>query len=357
MLKLDQYDYVRTGYRVYGKTIKEIARETGHSKNTVKKALKGQPCTYKEREKQVHSALGPYLKTIDSWLLDDKDKPKKQRHTATRIYNRLKHELGFSGSDRTVRHYVREAKVKLGISVNKVFIPLEPDAGREAEIDWGQAKAVIGGHEETIKFFCMRSKYSGKHFVSCYLCERQQAFFDAHIQAFNFFGGVFPVLIYDNLTTAVQKILCGKERILQQEYSKFKAFYNFTARFCNPGSGHEKGGVEGLVGYARRNYLVPIPHADSLETLNEQILTQCLAYGEHRISGREKMVNDYFEEEKGHLLSLPDTEYDNIKPFSGTVNKYSTLIIEKNHFIAEDLQLDTTINPAEDAESKRYSKK
>ena len=130
MLKVDQYDYVRTGYRVYGKKIKEIARETGHSKNTVKKALKGQLCTYKVREIQVHPSLGPYLKTIDKWLLDDKDKPKKQRHTATRIYNRLKHEFGFSGSDRTVRHYVREAKVKLGIFVNQVFIPLEPDAGR-----------------------------------------------------------------------------------------------------------------------------------------------------------------------------------------------------------------------------------
>ena len=111
----------------------------------------------------------------------------------------------------------------------------------------------------------MRSKFSGKHFVQCYPCERQQAFFDGHIKGFSFFGGVFPVLIYDNLTTAVQKILCGKNRVLQESYDKFRGYYNFTPRFCNPGQGHEKGGVEGLVGYARRNYMVPVPKADSLE--------------------------------------------------------------------------------------------
>jgi Transposase and inactivated derivatives len=110
-------------------------------------------------------------------------------------------------------------------------------------------------------------------------------FFDAHIHAFAFFGGVFPVLIYDNLTTAVQKVLLGRNRIEQVEFGKLKAYFCFEARFCNPDSGHEKGGVEGMVGFARRNYMVPIPEADTLEDLNEKILRECFAHGNHKMAG------------------------------------------------------------------------
>ncbi len=163
----------------------------------------------------------------------------------------------------------------------------------------------------------MRSKYSGKHFVRCYPCERQQALFDGHIQAFSFFGGVFPVLIYDNLTTAVQKVLRGKKRVLQESYDKFRGYYNFTPRFCNPGQGHEKGGVEGLVGYARRNYMVPVPEAESLEELNKKLLQDCLSYGNHRIAGREQTVNELYETEKKHLIALPDIPFSNLETSVG----------------------------------------
>ena len=136
--------------------------------------------------------------------------------------------------------------------------------------------AIIAGEGTRLKFFCMRSKYSGKHYVRFYPCERQAAFFDGHIHAFSFFGGVFRTVVYDNLTSAVEKVLKGKDRREQEAFRKFHSYYNFTARFCNVNSGHEKGGVEGLVGFARRNYMVPIPRAESLEELNEQILLSCL---------------------------------------------------------------------------------
>jgi len=165
-------------------------------------------------------------------------------------------EHGYKGGESTVRRYVRLAKLSLGIEMPCAFIPCDPEVGHEGEVDWGSAIAVIAGEEIRLKFFCMRSKYSGKHFVRFYPCERQQVFFDAHIHAFAFFGGVFPVLIYDNLTTAVQKVLLGRNRIEQASFSSFRAYYCFEARFCNPGNGHEKGGVEGMVGYVRRNYLI-----------------------------------------------------------------------------------------------------
>ncbi|MDY0282340.1 MAG: IS21 family transposase, partial [Salinivirgaceae bacterium] len=288
---MDQYELVRTSHRVYGKNISEIARLTGHSRNTIKKAIRGELWGYRERQHQPFPALEPFLKVIETWLKEDKDQPKKQRHTARRIYHRLVAEYGYKGGESTVRRYVSLTRANLGLDSCQAFIPCEADGGREAEADWGQATAVIAGEQTKLKFFCMRSKYSGKAFVRFYLCERQQALFDAHIQAFAFFGGVFPVLIYDNLTTAVRKVMQGRNRIEQTSFGKFRAYYSFESRFCTPGSGHEKGGVEGLVGFSRRNFMVPIPSAASLEELNETVLRQCLAYGHHKIDGCEQTVD------------------------------------------------------------------
>ena len=331
MLKVDQYDLIRTSYRVYGKGVKQIARETGHSKNTIKKVIRGEYTGYRARGRQPFPVLDPFLDIIDGWLVDDKQRPKKQRHTAVRVYNRLRTEHDFKGAETTVRRYVRQAKQRLGLDGRTVYIPSDPEAGFEAEVDWGGCQAIIGGKETRLKFFCMRSKYSGKHFVRCYPCERQQALFDGHIRAFSFFGGVFPRLIYDNLTTAVQRILRGKKRDLQESYEKFRAYYNFAPVFCNPGKGHEKGGVEGLVGYARRNYMVPIPEADSLEALNEKLLTSAHAYGDHRIAGREHTVSELYEKEKTHLLALPEA-FSNLETRTGKIDKYSTILVDKNRY-------------------------
>jgi transposase len=161
MLKVDQYSYIRTAHRVYGKKIKQIARETGHSKNTIKKVLRGEYSGYKPRIMQPYPILGPYLSIIDQWLTDDKQRPKKQRHTAVRIYNRLKAEHDFQGAETTVRRYVREAKLRLGVGARQVFIPSDPQAGVEAEVDWGQCIAILGGVETRLKLFCIRSNFRG----------------------------------------------------------------------------------------------------------------------------------------------------------------------------------------------------
>ncbi len=332
MLRMDQYELVRTSHRVYGKNISEIARLTGHSRNTIKKAIRGELWGYRERQHQPFPALEPFLKVIETWLKEDKDQPKKQRHTARRIYHRLVAEYGYKGGESTVRRYVSLTRANLGLDSCQAFIPCEADGGREAEADWGQATAVIAGEQTKLKFFCMRSKYSGKAFVRFYLCERQQALFDAHIQAFAFFGGVFPVLIYDNLTTAVRKVMQGRNRIEQTSFGKFRAYYSFESRFCTPGSGHEKGGVEGLVGFSRRNFMVPIPSAASLEELNETVLRQCLAYGHHKIDGCEQTVDERYEEEKGLLLSLPEAVFSNTQFYDGRIDKYATAIIDKNRY-------------------------
>lgn len=329
---MDQYEMIRTGCRVYGKNISEMSKMTGHSRNTIKKAIRGEPWGYKERSHQPFPVLDKYLTVIDGWLTGDKCSPKKQRHTARRVYNRLVEEHGYQGSEPTVRRYVRFAKLALGIDTPCAFIPCDPEAGHEGEADWGTATAILAGEAIRLKFFCMRSKYSGKHFVRFYICERQQAFFDAHIHAFSFFGGIFPVLIYDNLSTVVEKVLRGRDRIEHESFAKFKAYYSFESRFCNPDSGHEKGGVEGLVGFSRRNYMVPVPEAANLEELNEKILRQCVSYGNHKMAGRDRTVNELYEEEKGHLLSLPEAVFSNVKTSAGRADKYATVIVDKNRY-------------------------
>lgn len=329
---MDQYEFIRTAHRVYGKNISELTRMTGHSRNTVKKALHGELFGYKERERQPFPVLGPFLDTIDEWLQDDLSRPKKQRHTARRISNRLAAEHGYEGGESTVRRYVKTAKVRLGFTGTEAYIPGDPETGYEAEVDWGTAIAILGGVQTQLKYFCMRSKYSGKHFVRAYPCERQQAFFDAHLHAFQFFLGIFAVLIYDNLTTAVRKVLQGRNRIEQEAFRKFRGYHNFEARFTNPNAGNEKGGVEGLVGYVRRNYMVPVPQAADLDELNERFLLQCQSYGNHVMAGRDQPVEALHEQEQSHLLALPREVYTNQLVLVGRVDKYSTVIVDKNRY-------------------------
>lgn len=331
---MDQYSYIRTAVRVYRKGIRELSEETGHSRVTIRKVLREEARGYSARQHQVYPALEGYLEIIDGWLERDKGQPRKQRHTARRIYHRLVNEHGYAGSEEAVRRYVRLTKPRLGLDGPEVFVVTDPECGREAEVDWGRAGAVIRGVKTPIYYFCMRSRFSGKPFVRAYQCEKQQAFFDGHLHAFEFFGGVFPRLVYDNLKSAVQKILSGRGRIEQESFQRFRAYYTFAPRFCNAGCGNEKGGTEGLVGYARRNFLVPVPDVDSLEELNEQLLDDCIRYGDHRIAGKEDTVRVLFEREKDHLLALPAVPFSNVRLLEGKVGHYGTVIADKNHYSA-----------------------
>jgi transposase len=241
-------------------------------------------------------------------------------------------EYDFSGAESTVRRYVRRLKIEGGLYKREAFIPLEPDMGKEAEVDWGRAVVIMGGEKRTVELFCMRSKYSGRDFVRAYPHARQEMFFDGHIHGFQYFNGVFPKLIYDNLTSAVLHVLRGKKRIEQQNFIAFRSYYTFESVFCNLNSGHEKGGVEGLVGYARRNYLVPVPEVASFAELNEHLLRCCLAHGRHQISGKPAPIDELFAAEKPLLLPLPEQDYPVKQVFSTDVDHYSTIKADLNRY-------------------------
>lgn len=332
MLTMDQYEYVRTAHRVYGKTISEIARETGHDRKTIRKALRQEYVGYRARHAQPYPAIGPFMSVIDAWLAEDLAAPRKQRHTAMRIFERLRTEHGYTGGRSAVGRYVRAAKERLGLLSPRAFVPCDPACAVEAEADWGCADVYLAGEPVRVRIFCLRSKFSGMAFVRLYPCERQQILFDAHMRAFEFFGGVFPVIVYDNLSTAVRRILHGKERQEQEAFARFRAYHSFTARFCTPGQAQEKGGVEGLVGFVRRNCLVPVPRAESLEALNEGLLVQCLAYAKRTIHGREHSVETLFAQERSRLLALPQAPFANQRVVQARVSGYATVMLEKNRY-------------------------
>jgi len=334
MIGMDQYELIRTASRVYGKSIRAIAREYGHSRKTIRKALAGLEPRYRRKKDPHCPRMDPIAKTVEAWLQEDRSQPRKQRHTARRIYTRLVEEHGFKGSENTVRRWVRQCKSRLGFGSHQAVVPLDPECAQEAEVDWGTAHVRMAGEDLKVKILCMRSRYSGKSFVCAYPWERQEMFFDGHIRAFDFFGGVFPTLVYDNLKTAVLRILKGKSRIEQNHFVKFRSYYTFNARFCNPAKGQEKGGVEGLVGFSRRNFMVPIPEVTDFTELNDFLLKRCLAHGQGIIAGREdtRTIDERHDQEQTRLLQRPPKPFDNAKPVKVRITPYQTAQVDRNRY-------------------------
>lgn len=331
---MDQYEHIRTAHRVYGKSIRGIRRETGHHRQTIRKALAGKEPKYRRRKPVGCPVMDSVVGVVEKWLREDRDRPHKQRHTAARIYQRLVEEEGFQGAESTVRRWVREWKAQQGESRTAVAIPLDPEVAREAEADWGTGWVILGGEKRAVKLFCMRSRYSAKPFVRAYPWERQQMFFDGHIEAFSYYGGVFPVIVYDNLRAAVRRILRGKSRIEQESFVSFRSYYTFQARFCNPAQAQEKGGVEGLVGYARRNFLVPLPEVKDFRELNELLLSRCQQHSQRPLRGREdsRTIEQRHQVEQQRLLSLPNRPFENRKVVKVKAGGYQTVQVDRNRY-------------------------
>ena len=331
---MDQYKWVRTAHRVYKKSIRQIARETGHTRRTVRKVLAGQEPKYRREKGPACPVMDPVAGIVDAWLQADRDQPVKQRHTAHRVWQRLVEEHEFTGAEPTVRRWVRERKTRLGWNQTGAVVPLDPEHARVAEVDWGTAWVRMNGQDRQVKLFCMRSRYSGKAFVRAYRWERQEMFLDGHIRGFDWYGGVFPTLVFDNLKTAVKQILRGKGRVEQTRFTAFRAHYTFEARFCNPARGQQKGGVEGLVGFARRNFLGPVPEVTDFDELNAQLLERCGADDQRRIGGRsdDRTIGERHGAERAYLLALPGTRFENTKVVGVRISPYQTVQVDQNRY-------------------------
>jgi transposase len=326
MLNVVDIEYIRRKHYIEGWSIRKISRQLEVSRPTIRKALESaEPWHYTLTRGKPCPVMDPYKDIIVSWLELDGSAPAKQRHTAKRIYDRLCQEHGFGGADSTVRYYVRKLRWELGGITEEPFIPLMADPGEMAQVDWGEARIILNGQDTEVHLFCMRLRASSVPYVWAARHERFEAFLEGHVRAFEWFGGVSENLVYDNLTTAVRKVLSGHNRELQERFITLRSHYLFQSVFCNIKSGNEKGSVENLVGYVRRNALTPVPSVYSMAELNNDVLLGWC----HK--EQERLQADWFVE-KASLRGIPEGIYKPCISVILPVNKLSLVTYERNRY-------------------------
>lgn len=322
MVKMAQIENIRKMHFREGLSIREISRLTGHHRDTITKYLDMElvePPRYKLIKERPHPVLDPYIPIIQEILASDENKPRKQRHTGMRIFRRLVDEYNFPGGYNTVADYLRQNRARR----KEAFLPLQFGLGNQAQCDWGEAIFLLNGVETKAHIFIQRLSASGAIFAKAYPFEKQEAFFDGHRQAFEFFEGVPHRIAYDNLATAVKKILAGKDRVEQDNFIALRTHYLFEPDFCNPAKGNEKGGVEGSVRYIRQNFFVPVPEVRSFEELNEYLYGCCLKH-------RSKLA--LWEAERKELRLLPQLPFPCFRHTEARVNTYSMVQFETNRY-------------------------
>jgi transposase len=286
-----------------------LARRYGVHRRTVRQALESAvPPVRKRPEGRSAPKLGEYRELIDGWLMADLTAPRKQRHTAKRIWRRLVDEHGVDVAETTVRDHVRKRRRELGLTVGQVFVPQVHAPGRTAEVDWGQAEVELAGARTVVHVFVMRACFSAAAFAMASPVETQQAFLEGHQLAFGWFGGVFAEVRYDNLGSAVKKVLRGRRRVETDRFIAMRSHYLFDSIFTTPGieGAHQKGGVENEVGRFRRNHLVPVPAVGSIAQLNRLIVDRCGRDLGRRIDGRPGTVGEQLAVERPLLRVIAD---------------------------------------------------
>jgi transposase len=314
--------------QVEGMSVRQAAREFGLSRKSVRKMLAfAAPPGYQRKAPVKRPKLGPWVGVIDEILEQDESQPKKQRHTAKRIYDRLKDEHGFRGGYTIVKDYVRDARLRH----KEVFVPLSHPPG-DAQADFGEALVVIAGVEQKGHFLCVDLPHSDDSFVGIFPAENTESFCEGHNRAFAYLGGVPRTMLYDNTGLAVKEITGDGERKPTEEFSQLKSHYLFAVKFGRPAKGNDKGNVEGLVGYARRNFMVPVPRAASWEELNAQLLEQCRKRRERTLWGHAETIAARFERDREKLLPLPATGYEACERRSTRVSSQALVRYETNDY-------------------------
>ena len=330
MLSVEQYETIRRAYYVDKKSVRQIARELRCSRKTVDKALaSATPATYSRTVPYASPKLGSFKQRIDELLAEREQQPPKQRYTAAKLYTILRAE-GYQGSQARLRGYL--ASLRWRQPRPRSFFPLEFDPAQDAQVDWGEAIAIIAGVRLTIQLFVLRLCFSHLTFAMAFPTQRQEAFFDGHIHAFRFIGGVPHRISYDNLSTAVRKVLTGHTRIEQTAFITFRSHYLFSSHFCTVGEGHEKGQVEHGVGYARRNFLVPIPEVDSFAALNAHLLAKCQEDQARTVQGQEFPIATLWQQELPLLRPHPAHDFACCVSLPVTRTPYSQVIFETNRY-------------------------
>ena len=328
MKRVDLYAQVRRAVRIEGLSERAAARRFGIDPRTVSKMLAfSVPPGYRRTKPPVRPKLDAFIGVIDRILADDKSRPKKQQHTAKRIFERLRDEHGFTGGITIVKDYVAGWRQRS----REMFVPLVHSPGH-AQVDFGEALGIIGGVERKVHFFAFDLPHSDACFVVAYPAETTEAFCDGHVQAFAFFGSVPKSILYDNTKIAVARILGDGKRQRTRVFTELQSHYLFEDRFGRPGKGNDKGKVEGLVGYARRNFLVPIPAFASFEALNAHLVECCRHRMCDRLRGHRETIGERLERDLAAFQKPLPSPYDACEKIATTVSSLSLVRYRLNDY-------------------------
>jgi transposase len=330
MFSVEMYYQVRRACLVEGMSEREASRVFGVHRDTVRKMLANPtPQGYTRQGPPRKPKIEPFTGVIDAILEADRSVPRKQRHTVKRIFERLRDEYGFEGQHTIVKDYVRERRGRVG----EMFVPLTHGPGH-AQCDFGEAWAVIGGVECKVHYFVLDLPHSDGCFVKAYPGETTEAFLDGHVSAFAFLGGSPQSILYDNTKLAVAKILGDGRRKRTRAFTELQSHYLFEDRFGRPSKGNDKGNVEGMVGYARRNYLVPVPRADDFAALNVHLERKCLARMDAVLRGHTETIGQRMERDLEALLPLPAAAYEACDQRASRVSSLSLVRYRTNDYSA-----------------------
>ncbi len=328
MKGVELYARVRYSVRIEGLSERAAARRFGLDPRTVNKMMKfSVPPGYVRKKPPVKPKLDAFISVIDRILRGDKSQPRKQQHTAKRIFERLRDEYGFTGGITIVKDYVAGFRQR----TQEMFVPLVHPPGH-AQADFGEAIGIIGGVERKIHFFAFDFPHSDACFVVGYPAETTEAFCDGHVRAFAFCGGVPQSILYDNTKIAVARILGDGKRQRTRVFTELQSHYLFEDRFGRPGKGNDKGKVEGLVGYARRNFLVPIPVFESFEALNAHLLECCRRRMADRLRGHDETIGERLERDLAALQMPLPAPYDACEKVATSVSSLSLVRYRLNDY-------------------------
>jgi transposase len=326
---MENWAEIRRRVLADGQSKRSVCREFNIHWDTLQKILvHAGPPGYRHMAPRPRPKIDAFLPVIHQILDDDKKAPKKQRHTAKRVFERIRDEYGYEGK----LTIVKEAVAAWRRTRAEVFVPLSHRPG-EAQVDFGQAEVILDGQPTTVTLFVMTLPYSDAIFVSAFPRECTEAFLEGHIRAFDFFGGVPRRISYDNLKIAVAKITGDRQRKVTDDFLRLKSHHLFEDHFCRVRRPNEKGHVETLVGYARRNFLVPVPAVhDGLESLNIGLETRCRDDLRRRLRGKPGTKADLLEGERLALLPLPSEAFVAARVDQTTVDSLSLVRFDTNDY-------------------------
>jgi len=339
--KVELFERIRRDSWREGLSVRALARKYGVHRRLVREALMSAEPAPRKTPARRSPQLEPLKDVIDGWLRADLDAPRKQRHTATRVHDRLVAEHGAAGvSYSAVRDYVARRRPEIaeeeGRGPARVFVPRHHPPGQHAEVDFGELWVRLAGVMTKCYLFVLRMSYSGKAVHKVFATCGQEAFLEGHVHAFAVLSGVPAGQVrYDNLTAAVWKVLLrGRARQENPRWTAFRSHYRLEAFYCLPGieGAHEKGGVEGEVGYFRRNYLVPVPEVASLDELNAMIAKAEEAEDGRRIGSRIRTIGQDFEAERPLLAPLPGDPFETGLVLEPRVDRYGQVMVRNNRY-------------------------